>query len=27
MRVGLGSKYGATIDQIAKSIPAKLVLF
>jgi hypothetical protein len=27
MRVSLGSKYGATLDQIAKSIPAKLVLF
>ncbi len=27
MRVGLLSKYGATLDQIAKSIPANLVLF
>ncbi|MGV0961192.1 MAG: hypothetical protein ACOYB1_15290 [Limnohabitans sp.] len=27
MRVNLGSKYGATLDQIAQSIPAKPVLF
>lgn len=27
MRVSLGSKYGATLDQKAKSIPVKLILF
>jgi hypothetical protein len=27
MRAGLGANYGATLDQIAKNIPAALVLF
>ena len=27
MRIGLGAKYGAVLDQIAKDIPANLVLF